>query len=344
MKKIIFVANRLGGGGAERILILLANSLHSQGYETVIISLNKNVQSYKTDLPVIELDSTSGKQQIRQIRHEIKKINPDTVVAFEYHVAIKVVTATLGMRCRLVVSERNDPHKLDSQLIKRILRDFAYLHSDILVCQTNDAKAYFSKRIQKKSVVILNPITDNLPEWNLENHNKTIINFCRLEKQKNIPLLLEAFSEVHDKHSDYSLAIYGSGSEEQNIQQLIVDMNLSNCVSLAPFASNIHEIAAQSAMFVSSSDFEGLSNSMLEAMAIGMPVVCTDCPIGGARMVIQDKVNGSLVPVRDKNALADAMLWMIEHSNESIECSREARKIKMLLSKDKIIGEWMKII
>lgn len=344
MKKVVFVANRLGGGGAERILILLANSLHNQGCETIIISLNKNVQSYKTDVPVIELDSISGKKQVKQLRNEIKRMNPDTVVAFEYHVAIKVVAATLGIRCRLVVSERNDPHKLDAQLVKRVMRNFAYQHSDILVCQTNDAKAYFSKRIQKKSVVILNPITDKLPEWNLENHNKTIINFCRLEKQKNIPLLLEAFSKVHEKHSDYSLAIYGSGNEEQYIQQLITDMNLSDCVSLAPFVSDIHNIAAQSAMFVSSSDFEGLSNSMLEAMAMGMPVVCTDCPIGGARMVIQNRVNGLLVPIRDKETLANAMIWMIEHPEMINQISCEAEKIKVSLSKHKIIEMWMRII
>lgn len=340
MKKIVFVANRLGGGGAERVLTLLANQFKQNGHDVTIISLNRTENSYRTETPVVELGLSSGKQQIMALRRKIKQMKPDTVIAFEYHVAMKTVLAAMGLKCKVIVSERNDPHKLDGQPVKKAVRNFLYGCADVLVCQTNDARAYFSKRIQKKSVVIMNPVSENLPKWDPENHNKTIINFCRLEKQKNIPMLLEAFQKVHEKHPDYSLAIYGTGTEDQHIRDLIGEVNLSDCVSLAPFACNIHEIASQCAMFVSSSDYEGLSNSMLEAMAMGMPVVCTDCPIGGARMVIQNGRNGRLVPVRDPLQLVEAMDHIIENKDIAKMFGENARRLQEQLSTEKIVSIW----
>ena len=97
-------------------------------------------------------------------------------------------------------------------------------------------------------------------------------------------------------------------------------------------------------MFVSSSDHEGLSNSMLEAMAIGLPTVCTDCPCGGARMVIEDRENGILTPVGDKDALYRAMCEVIDNDVLRNKISENALRVKESYSLDKILGEWKSII
>ena len=97
-------------------------------------------------------------------------------------------------------------------------------------------------------------------------------------------------------------------------------------------------------MFVSSSDFEGMSNSMLEAMAIGLPCVCTDCPAGGARAVIEDGKNGLLVPVNDAIALSDAMKRVASDTIFAEKLSKNASNIRKNQSVEKIIDKWMAII
>ena len=96
-------------------------------------------------------------------------------------------------------------------------------------------------------------------------------------------------------------------------------------------------------MFVSSSDYEGLSNSMLEAMAIGLPTICTDCPCGGARMVIKNGKNGLLVPVRDRASMKDAMKRIAESDVFSCSLSKQASKVREELSIEKIAELWEKL-
>ena len=97
-------------------------------------------------------------------------------------------------------------------------------------------------------------------------------------------------------------------------------------------------------IYVSSSDYEGISNSMLEALAIGIPTICTDCPVGGARMFIESGKNGYLVPVGDSEAMAEKILALIGNEELQQQFSEESRKIRDLLSKDKIYGMWDKLI
>ena len=97
-------------------------------------------------------------------------------------------------------------------------------------------------------------------------------------------------------------------------------------------------------MFVSSSDFEGMSNSMLEAMAIGLPVVCTDCPAGGARAIIQDHENGLLVPIKDANRLYLAMKEIIEKPELAEKLSTNAVRIRETQSEMAIMRQWQALI
>lgn len=342
MRKIVFVTGHLTGGGSERVLTLIANSMLKQGFDVSIITFAEPSESYENSCKVYKLEFSNDFNQISNLRKLIKQIKAEVVIAFEYYVAIKTVFATRGMNCKVIVSERNNPNMLNS-LLKKKMRNLAYLWADILVCQTDDAKKYFSKRTQKHTVVIPNPIKKDLPVWNGSEFNKRIINFCRLEKQKNIPLLIRAFKEVHQKHPDYTLLIYGNGSEKEYITKYINEQQLAESIQLSNFIDNIHDIAASCSMFVSSSDYEGISNSMLESMAIGLPVVCTDCPIGGAKMMINDNENGLLVPCNQENALASAMCKIIENPLLSNKLSSNAKKIRENLSLENITMMWISL-
>jgi glycosyltransferase involved in cell wall biosynthesis len=344
MKKILFISGRMGGGGSERVLTLLANRMSKQGYEVGILTFGQTQNPYENDCPVTILRFHNDFDQILQLRKAVKKYSPDVVIAFEYYVGMKTILATRVLPVKVIISERNDPHKLDGQPLKKWLRNCLYAFSHVIVCQTNDAKEYFHPRIRQKTVVICNPVKDNLPVWKPDQNHKVIVNFCRLEKQKNIPLLIEAFEIVCRKHPDYQLWLFGEGSEQETLHSLISKKGMGQQVKLSPFCSNIHEIVSQCSMFVSSSDYEGISNSMLEAMAIGMPVICTDCPIGGAKMTIQNGHNGILVPVNDTQRLASAMLNLIENPEHAMAMGDNARHLREKISLDKITEEWIKIL
>ena len=125
--------------------------------------------------------------------------------------------------------------------------------------------------------------------------------------QKNFPLLIRAFAEFYQRHRDYQLVIYGEGEKRESLEKLIRELHLTGVVSLPGRREDLPEQLCSAAMFVLSSDFEGMPNVLLEAMCMGMPVASTACPSGGPEEIIEDGVNGLLVPVGDQKAMAEAM-------------------------------------
>lgn len=344
--KIIFVANRLGGGGAERVLTLIANSL-SKDYNVCILYYNSCANEYDIECSTKQICDEKIKSNFKRIlalRKVLKREKADVVISFEYFINIRAIVASLGLKHKLIVSERNDPNKLNSRKFAKVLRDILYNFSDALVCQTPDAKEYFSEKIQGKSFVVPNPIKGGLPLWKYDNSRNEIINFCRLEKQKNIPLLIDAFNDFSHEFSNYTLHIYGEGKEQENIEQYINNKRLAEKVKIHKFSENIHKIASECRMFVLSSDYEGLSNSMLEAMSMGMPVICTDCPIGGAKMVIKNYENGILVPCNDRKAMSEAMSKIATNREFSENLSKNALHIREDLSLKNILDIWINIL
>lgn len=347
-KKVLFIINRLGGGGAERVAQLLASSIDNSDYSVKVLCVSKFEREYDHGSLNVEYLNSDGVplskfQRIKAIRKYLKKDKPDVVIAFEYFINMDVIIATRGLKLKVIVSERNDPAQQKDRKLVNFLRDYLYRKADALVCQTPDAKAYFSEKVQRHAVIIPNPVKSGLPQWSGED-SKKIINFCRLEKQKNLPLLINAFERIYAADNGLELYIYGDGKEKESLQKFIDSKGLEKAVHLCAAVNNIHEIAAGCRLFVSSSDYEGLSNSMLEAMAMGMPVICTDCPCGGARMVIENGVNGILVPVGDETALVNAMQSVLSDKIFAKKIADKAKQISEELSQTKIAEKWYELL
>lgn len=282
---------------------------------------------------------------------EILKKSPDaTVVTFLQPSIPMVLLAGRKTKNRIVISERNDPkrlmkHRYGYKFIKKY-----YQRADAVIFQTEDAKNTYPENIASKGTVIFNPIKENLPERYMGERNKNITTFCRISYQKNLPLLVEAFSNIHKEYEDYRLRIIGNTQNEDDekalkeIKVLIEELKIADFVDFEPFSLNVHKEIIEDAVYVNSSDYEGMSNAMLEAMAIGMPVVCTDCPIGGAKAVIKDGENGILVPVGDSEALAEAIKKVISEVELSEKLSKNAVKIKDELSLENIAKKWMELL
>ena len=147
-----------------------------------------------------------------------------------------------------------------------------------------------------------------------------------------------------DVTEEYRLTIFGNGSQREYLNGLIKELRLESQAELVPFSATVHEEIREAAMFVCSSDFEGISNSMLEAMALGLPCICTDCPAGGARQVIQNGVNGLLTPVGDRKALAEAMLQLIGDPEYASRLGEKARQVRETYSVETICSQWEALI
>ena len=246
---------------------------------------------------------------------------------------------------KLILGEFSSPHleyaedSPENQLKRKL-----FVNADGFVFQTEEQRGFYNYLSSVKKVIIPNPIEEITVRPFEGRRRKEIVNFCRLVKAKNIPLLIEAFSRIASEFPDYSLALYGDGPEKESIVDCIKCFGLDSHVHLNPFEKNVLERVRESAMFVSSSNREGISNSMLEAMAIGLPVICTDCPAGGARMMIRTYENGILVPVNDPDALYQAMKYMIEHPADAARMAKEAVTIREILNKEIIMSKWKSFI
>lgn len=285
--------------------------------------------------------------EIKQMHNFMRQDPTMTVIAFLQPTIPIVLLAARGLPNRVIVSERADPQRL---MRKRYGWNFVnryYSRADAVIFQTEIAQNAYPKHIAQKGTIICNPIKSDLPEPHVGARNTVISTFCRISKQKNLPLLLRAFCLFHAEYPEYTLRIIGDALNAEGIlvleelQSYLKEKKLSDYVCFEPFCTDVHTRILKDAMYVNSSDYEGISNAMLEAMAIGMPVICTDCPIGGAKQTITDGENGLLVPINDESALYQAMKRLAENPDLAKKLSEKAVSLRQELSIDKIAQKWM---
>lgn len=348
MKRIAIVAHGLSNGGAERVATILANNLYALNYKVLYISAytNDRVYNLAEGIDYICIKKRKGKisrfiSRTIEIDSAIQRYNCDTVISFIFK---ELLLSSIKGNIPLVFSLRNDPAKVTKSFVNRVLCNFTYSRAKAIVFQTPGARDFFKQKIKDKGFVIGNPITPNLPFWNESNCDKTIVTACRLTEQKNIPMLIHGFAVFSKNHSDYSLWIYGQGELKNKLISISKELGVGDKVHFPGYAENIHEIMTHSSIFALTSDYEGLSNSMLEALAIGVPTVCTDCPPGGPSLYINDHCNGILVPVRDHLALANAFSEIASDIELAKRLSKNSVLIRNELSEDRIIKMWESLL
>ena len=344
--KITVLREMFSKSGAIKKLLLILFRLFSSAICKIPEIIGKKVPA--------GLALLSFKAQYYDELIALKKVlsqKPDAkVISFLQPSIPLTLIATEGLPNRVVVSERADPYRL---LKKRYGYNFIkkyYQRADALVFQTNDAKSAYPENISKKGTVIFNPINDKLPEPYCGERKKFVTTFCRISRQKNLPVLVEAFAEFHKEFNDYRLKIIGEPQNDDDIASLnetktLADkLGISDYIDFLPFSSQVHDLIIRDAMYVNSSDYEGMSNAMLEAMAIGMPVICTDCPIGGANAVIKNNENGILTEVGNASEICDAMKKIAGDKSFSDKLSQNAANIRYELSLENTAKKWMELL
>lgn len=356
-KNIMFVTGSLADGGAEKVMSILASGCAELGANVSIVVLrDKNiVYPLSNSVKVIQFKD-SGKlvsvKRIWKLHRVLKGSEADAVIPFLPIISLYTIIANIGVGKKLIMSERADPYaKLKRKSWKDKVGDFLMRKCGLfglakwVVFQTADAKAFYGNGIQRKSCIIPNPLDiTRLPLRYTEIRDKRIVAAGRFSEEKNFPLLINGFAKFHSNHQDYRLVIYGDGGLRSVFLEQIKALHVEDFVSLPGFVSNLPEQMNKAAMYVSTSNHEGISNVMLEALGMGVPTIVTDCPIGGARMFVNNNVNGLLIPMNDEAQLINALNKIADEPEFANELSTSSIRIREELRADNICKRWLELV
>lgn len=344
--KIGIIIGSLGFGGAERVSTRLAQWWHAQGLEV----------SFYTTMPPPEKEYSisSGIQRyychqasnpfgvMKRLRRILLADKPDVVIVMDTPMCVFAVPALLGTRVAFVVSERSDPKTASIKWATRILSRSLMHFAHGFIFQTHGAREYFSTSIQKRSVVLPNPLmVRELPSPFTGQRKKTVAAVGRLIPAKNYPLLIQAFTQFSSTHPEYTLEIYGDGSEKERIARRIMDSPVRHQIHLMGTRKDVLDRILDAGIFVLSSDFEGMPNALLEAMALGIPSISTDCPPGGPSDLINHNENGLLIPVGNAEELCKAMCQLADDPKLCNKLSQNSLSIRNRLDIEIVGAQWL---
>ncbi len=350
-KTIMFIIASLAGGGAERVTANLCNSLCDR-YQICVVTLFEHPDAYSLDDRVTRFDFSRDEASLSKIRRKLRRVagymprlmwlssikkqcRPDVTIS------MLELSNVLNVMCGneyKILSERADPQQIGGEYYRAAR--FSLKRANHVVFQSRRVQRMFSERVQKKSSIILNPV--RVSRQASERTTKKIVTAGRLSEQKNHRMMINAFDIFRSTHPDYVLEIYGQGELRDVLEQQIEELGLNSCVVIRDFAQDLHAQIADAEMFVLSSDYEGLSNALLEAMMMGIPCVSTDC--AGSDEIIEDGVNGLLAPVGDEEALAEAMNLMADYPELRKNISQAGKVTSKRFDNGVVIRQWIELI
>ncbi len=329
----------------------LANQFHENGHQVGLI----NTLAVENEYPVQEgverfylEQKDEGKQsllkrnvsRIKKLRKIVKENKPDVLISFLAEPNFRNILACRGLKTKTILSVRNDPNKEYGSKLTRFLAKSLFKKADGMVFQTEDARAWFPKKIQRKSIVLFNQVNPVFYEQKFSGERKHIVTVGRLMKQKNHELLIRAFAAIHKEIAD-DLCIYGEGELREPLQSLIDQLGVQDRVHLLGAKNEIEKEIAGARLFVLPSDHEGMPNVLLEAMALGLPCISTDCPCGGPRALIQDGENGWLTSVGNVEEMSKAIKEALSLSKEERDrVGKNASVTAEQFQPEKIFKQW----
>ncbi len=350
MKKIVFVIESLQYGGAERVLTGITDYLAEHDYDITVITFLLKEQEYELNQKIKRINLNIPNNGVQKLIYGVKKLKEALLlqeaqicIAFDILANILLLLAA-PHSMKVVISERNAPKQTALSIYSKILRFLIYPKSDYYVFQTKEAASYYSKKIQMKSTIIPNPILSQLPKKKYVDLNKEVVAIGRLEKQKNYELMLRSFKEFLKEHEDYTLSIYGIGSEQDNLNQLCRQLDISHQVVFRGNSNKVHEMIIKAEIFLMTSSYEGIPNALMEAMAMGFPVIATNCPAGGVALLIEDGKNGILVDGKDEKKIGHALSCLVENPAYAEQLGISASCVRQRFSLEIVGSQWENMI
>jgi glycosyltransferase involved in cell wall biosynthesis len=279
----------------------------------------------------------------------LRRIHCQAFIGFVMSADKTVYTACLLSKTPIIVAERNSPDMYDlkynrfAKLLYMVLFSFAKR----VVIQIEDYRTAYPKWLQSNIKVIPNPVykIDNLSQPAKKLQNKwTLLCVARLEYQKNIETLINAFSKLCCEFSDWNLRIVGEGAQRNKLEMLISDLALADRVSLTGAISDVDKEYQSAHLFCLPSRWEGFPNALAEAMAHGLPVVgFADCP--GVNSLITDGFDGLLaIGNGDENTLTYSLKILMSDSELREKIGQQATLITERYNPKKITEQWENVL
>ena len=347
--RIAFFIGGMSRGGAERVISILANEYANKGWKVDILMLLSNQVGYELhpNINLISLVGSSGNYAknallwIIKIRKYIRIEKPDRIVSFVGRINALVLTATIGMKFPVIVSERNDPKHDGRGKVMLWYCNAIYHRAKAIVFQNKYEQSCFDKSLESKGRIVPNPVQVSVTKRD-DGHEFVVTTAGRLNQQKNHFMLIDAMELVHKKYPQVKCRIYGEGDLRDNLQSYIESKALTSVVSLEGNHTDIHERLAECSVFVLTSEYEGLSNALIEAMMIGLPCISTDYP--GADELIDDGSNGRLVKRGDSLALAGLINQMVSSEIDADKLAHRAAEDAKAYRKEHVLHRWHQVI
>jgi GalNAc-alpha-(1->4)-GalNAc-alpha-(1->3)-diNAcBac-PP-undecaprenol alpha-1,4-N-acetyl-D-galactosaminyltransferase len=344
--KITFITASLGSGGSERVVSLLANNLSERGNQVEIICLKYNDVFYPVNANVRVtlakecITSDFIGSELFWLRKHIQTSNTNIVIAFTEGVYCFTLCALMGTKMPVISSERNDPRSMAA--MRKVLRHLFLPHTDWLVVQTNKIKAYFPQRLQTKTSIIYNPVNEHVFNLVDETKSNRIISVARLYPQKNQKIMIDAFAKIANEFPTYNLIIFGEGPMRGDLEKQIQNLQMQKRIFLPGRSQNVIDEMNKSKLFCLSSDYEGMSNSMIEAVCVGLPIVSTR--VSGTEELVNAGKNGLLVDCGNSNALAAAMENILADDEKMKDYSEYSKGMGENFKLDNIVDQWLIVI
>lgn len=350
MKLALFISS-LGSGGAERVISDLANHWTQCGHDVHLITF-----ASRDEIPFYPLDEKITIHPLNLlgetlsifkrfiniinrliiIRQTVRFLKPDRILSFVDITNITVLMATLGLKIPVIVSERSDPHFHRIPSLYSTVRLYLYRFAKNIVVQTKSAQSFFA---YQNNIRII-PNTASCPQYMATYRESLaiIVSVGRLIKSKDFSLLIRSFANIVAAFPRSRLTIYGEGPERANLERLIRQLKLENRVFLPGAVKNIQEKLAAADLFIFPSRYEGFPNALCEAMAVGLPVIASNCT--GNIDVVEDGFNGLLFPIGDEEALINHIKILCGDAGLREKLGKKAMEISRTYSPEKIYRLW----
>jgi glycosyltransferase involved in cell wall biosynthesis len=352
----------MGGGGAERVTASLANYWAAKGWEITIVTLTPQSDDfYELSTAIkrvaLELGGESSNvlvglmhnvRRVLAVRRVLRDTKPDVALGMMTTANILLALASLKLKIRTVGSERTHPPQYPLGALWERLRSYGYGLLDAVVAQTNEGAAWIKKHTSAQYVAVIPnpvnwPMSNQLPHLDVENvcraGRNLLLAVGRLSGEKQFGLLVDSFQSLASRHSGWDLVIIGEGPLRPALEAQVLAAGLEKCVFFPGRAGNVGEWYERADLFVLSSRFEGFPNTLVEAMAYGLPVVSFDCDTG-PRDIIRHEVNGLLVPPGDVAGLTEALDQLMCDESLRQHFAARAVEVRERFSMVRIAGMW----
>ncbi len=355
-KKRLHVAMLIGAltkGGTERVLVNLSEYLINNGVMVTVVTqyqkeneypLNPRVKRILSDITKEECSKSriiNFRRRFFKLRNIWKQEKPDVILSFIGKNNMMAILTSRFLKIPVAVSVRGEPSMEYYNSWMRFMARHLFKMAEGIILQTKQCMDFFPKPVRKKAVILKNPVNRAFFKERYEGEReKELVAVGRLDANKNHEMLIRAFAAIADRYPEYTLTIYGEGELREYLGELVSELGMEGRVRLPGTITNVQEAIYKTRVFILPSNTEGVPNTLIEAMILGLTVIATDCPCGGPADLIEHGVNGLLTPVGEVEKMKDNLQIVLDDLQNADLMGRNAAKISHIYQPEIIYKEW----